>query len=53
MKHIESVGNRRWRVSVPMGRDAAGKQEYHHKSIRGNKPDAQRYVDWITGLVAA
>ena len=51
---IESCGNLRWRVAVPLGRDSViGKPMIHTKALRGSKKDAQAYVDWITGMVAA
>jgi len=51
---IESCGDRRWRVILPVGRDPiTGKKLVHHKAVRGSKADAQRYVDWINGLLAS
>lgn len=42
----------RWNVCIPTGSDpATGKPVRHSKAIRGSKADAQRYVDWITGLL--
>jgi hypothetical protein len=44
----------RWNVCIPLGRDpATGKPLRHSRAIHGSKADAQRYVDWITGMVAA
>jgi len=49
---IESCGNQRWRVAVPVGRDpATGKQLYHYKSIRGSKKDAEAYLHWINTML--
>ena len=51
---IESSGDRRWRVILPIGKDPiTGKKLVHHKAIRGSKADAQRYVDWINGLLSS
>jgi hypothetical protein len=53
-RKIESCGDRRWRVILPIGKDPiTGKKLIHHKAVRGSKADAQRYVDWITKMVAA
>ena len=44
----------RWNVRIPAGRDpATGKLLHHSKAIRGSKADAQRYVDWISGLLSS
>ena len=44
----------RWNVRIPAGRDpATGKMLHHSKAIRGSKADAQRYVDWINGLLSS
>jgi len=51
---IESCGDRRWHVILPIGKDPiTGKKLVHHKAIRGSKADAQRYVDWINGLLSS
>ena len=51
---IESCGNQRWRVIIPVGRDpATSKKVRHFKSLRGSKADAQRYVDWINSLLSS
>src|SRR5690606_12306533 len=39
-------GERTWLVRVYLGRDpVTGKRRYHNKTIRGNKKDAQRYLN--------
>jgi hypothetical protein len=44
----------RWNVRIPNGRDpSTGKMLHHSKALRGSKADAQRYVDWINGLVSS
>ena len=44
----------RWNVRIPAGLDpATGKLLHHSKAIRGSKADAQRYVDWISGLLSS
>jgi hypothetical protein len=44
----------RWNVQIPTGRDpSTGKMLRHCKAIRGSKADAQRYVDWINGLLSS
>jgi hypothetical protein len=51
---IESAGDRRWRVILPIGKDPiTGKKLVHHKAIRGSKADARRYIDWINGLLSS
>jgi hypothetical protein len=45
--------DRRWSVRIPLGRDAAGKLLHHWKSLHGSKADAQRYADWINGLLSS
>jgi integrase len=37
-------GDRTWLVRIFMGRDAKGKQKFHHKTIHGTKRDADRYL---------
>ena len=37
-------GDRTWLVRIFMGRDAKGKQKFHHKTIHGVKRDAERYL---------
>lgn len=34
-------GDRTWMVRVFLGRDDAGKRQYHNKTIQGNKKDAE------------
>ena len=51
MKHIESAGDRRWRVIVPVGKDVDGKQLHHYKSIRGSKRDAEAYFRWVNSML--
>jgi integrase len=36
-------GERTWLVRIFMGRDAKGKQIFHHKTIHGTKKDAEQY----------
>ena len=36
-------GDRTWLVRIFMGRDAKGKQVFHHKTIHGTKKDAEQY----------
>src|SRR5215213_734061 len=36
-------GDRTWLVRIFMGRDAKGKQIFHHKTIHGTKKDAEQY----------
>lgn len=36
-------GDRTWLVRIFMGRDAEGKQIFHHKTIHGTKKDAEQY----------
>jgi integrase len=36
-------GDRTWLVRIFMGRDAKGKQTFHHKTIHGTKKDAEQY----------
>jgi hypothetical protein len=44
----------RWNVRIPAGRDpSTGKMLHHSKAVRGSKADAQRYVDWINGLLSS
>ena len=33
-----------WLIRIFMGRDAKGKQKFHHKTIHGTKRDAERYL---------
>lgn len=43
-----SRGERTWLVRVYLGRDVlTGKRKYHNKTIRGNKKDAQRYLNGV------
>ncbi len=37
-------GDRTWLVRIFLGRDANGKQKFHHKTIHGTKRDAERYL---------
>jgi integrase len=37
-------GDRTWLVRIFLGRDANGKQKFHHKTIHGTKRDADRYL---------
>lgn len=37
-------GDRTWLVRIFLGRDAKGKQKFHHKTIHGTKRDAERYL---------
>ena len=37
-------GERTWLIRIFMGRDARGKQKFHHKTIHGTKRDAERYL---------
>lgn len=37
-------GERTWLVRIFLGRDANGKQKFHHKTIHGTKRDADRYL---------
>lgn len=41
---IYKRGERTWQVRIFMGRDAAGKQIFHRKTIHGTKKDADRYL---------
>jgi integrase len=36
-------GDRTWLIRIFMGRDAKGKQIFHHKTIHGTKKDAETY----------
>lgn len=39
-------GERTWLVRIFLGRDSqSGKRRYHNKTIRGNKKDAQKYLN--------
>ena len=38
-------GQGAWLVRVFLGRDEAGKRQYHNKTIRGNRRDAQHYAN--------
>jgi integrase len=39
-------GERTWLVRVFLGRDSqTGKHKYHNKTIRGNRRDAQKYLN--------
>lgn len=41
-------GERTWLVRVFLGRDTqTGKRKYHNKTIRGNRKDAQRYLNGV------
>jgi integrase len=42
--HIIKRGERTWLVRIFLGRDANGKQKFHHKTIHGTKRDADRYL---------
>lgn len=37
-------GDRTWLIRIFLGRDANGKQKFHHKTIHGIKRDAERYL---------
>ena len=37
-------GDRTWLIRIFLGRDAKGKQKFHHKTIHGTKRDAERYL---------
>lgn len=37
-------GDRTWLIRIFLGRDAKGKQNFHHKTIHGTKRDAERYL---------
>lgn len=37
-------GERTWLIRIFLGRDANGKQKFHHKTIHGTKRDADRYL---------
>jgi hypothetical protein len=51
---ITGYSRRRWNVRIPTGSDpATGKMLHHSKAIHGSKADAQRYVDWINGLLSS
>jgi integrase len=41
---IYKRGERTWLVRIFLGRDANGKQQFHHKTIHGTKRDADRYL---------
>src|ERR1051325_7216988 len=41
-------GERTWLVRVFLGRDSqTGQRKYHNKTIRGNRKDAQRYLNGV------
>ena len=45
---IISKGERTWLVRVFLGRDSqTGKRRYHNKTIKGNRKDAQRYLNGV------
>jgi integrase len=44
MARLVRKGDNKWLVRVFMGRDAAGKQLFHNKTIVGNKKTAQGYA---------
>ena len=45
---IISRGERTWLVRVFLGRDSqTGKRKYHNKTIRGNRKDAQKYLNGV------
>lgn len=45
---IISRGERTWLVRISLGRDSqTGKRKYHNKTIRGNKKDAQKYLNGV------
>ena len=45
---IISRGERTWLVRVFLGRDSqTGKRRYHNKTIRGNRKDAQKYLNGV------
>jgi|SRR5665213_1029180 len=51
---ITSIGDRKWAVRLPLGRDAlTGRLLLHTKAIRGAKKTAQAYIDWYVSLMAA
>jgi integrase len=37
-------GDHTWLIRIFLGRDANGKQKFHHKTIHGTKRDAERYL---------
>jgi integrase len=37
-------GDRTWLIRIFLGRDAKGKQKFHHKTVHGTKRDADRYL---------
>jgi integrase len=37
-------GERTWLIRIFLGRDAKGKQKFHHKTVHGTKRDAERYL---------
>lgn len=41
---IRKRGDRTWLIRIFLGRDANGKQKFHHKTIHGTKRDAERYL---------
>jgi hypothetical protein len=52
-KYILGCGVR-WSIVYPLGHDLATRRPlYHRKSIHGLKREAQAYLDWYAGLVAA
>lgn len=40
-------GERTWLVRIFMGRDANGKQQFHHKTVHGTKKDAEQYSNKV------
>jgi integrase len=41
---IQNRGKGAWQVRIFLGRDASGKREFHTKTLRGTKADAQKYL---------
>ncbi len=45
---IISRGEKTWLVRVFLGRDSqTGKRKYHNKTVRGNRKDAQKYLNGV------
>ncbi|SRR6266545_1653169 len=50
---IKKRGEKTWLVRVFMGRDGIGKRRYMNKTIRGNKKDAESYLNTTLTQISA
>lgn len=40
--HVRKRGDRSWLVAIYLGKDPAGKKQYHYETVQGTKRDAER-----------